>query len=215
MKLYNDPLNRLPLNKEYWSTSWTNNPTKNLSIADIQDKKCLQVSVLSGDNQIKGLIGKITERCEIGENKIVRLPLEKEATYSFDIIFAKDFKISNNRLVFAQWKHANSKKSPPVSLRYINGELLTVIKNDNEIIKIPYKVDLTKNWQNICVKIRLSKQDGNVTTLLNNKEIANFQGITAYSNEKNVTLFKMGLYRDAIDYEDTIYFSDFERNVLN
>jgi hypothetical protein len=215
--LYFEAFERATLDTSYWSLKSIQNLNKNIKPVNYMGRSCLSFTVFPGDVQMFGADGKRTERVEIREKGDVALPFSTHVLYSFEVAFPEDFRITNNRLVFAQWKHTNSRTNPPVSLRYRNNKLIVCIKNDTDgIILFPFEYDLRGKRSSLQVELKLTMTDqSRVKVTLDNKEIVDFTGKTSFVGEEPFSEFHMGIYRDGVDYSDTVYFSHFERKILS
>lgn len=157
--------------------------------------------------------GKEIDRAEIAEKEEVLVPLGNSVWYLMSFYFPKDFLITNNRLVFAQWKQwAPHYGSPFLSVRYINNELSFKITGDEVNKRFNTKIDLRGKWHTLLVNYQLnSDQTGFVRAWLDNKPLLEYKGKMDYSPPPKYIFFKMGLYRDTIPEPQTVYFDKFRR----
>jgi Polysaccharide lyase len=169
-------------------------------------------------------MGAATERDELLEHW--RFWSQAHHTYaqSFSLYLPTDFPLVNDRLVIAQWKqvcftvhcHPND---PVLAIRYVNGELFITRKNDAGEVKLFSTHDEVRGqWLNFRFITRFSSgKDGLIDVSLNDKNIAHFEGVTAYHSDLGYLsvgafFFKMGLYRDLLPMRMTLYMDDYRKD---
>lgn len=171
---------------------------------------------------------KTSERDELLERKDLGPKEGKAYSYSFSIFLPKDFLIVPIRLVLAQWKQDEKEdkvlvNNPILALRYVNGELFITLQTGewNERIKLfRTKEEVRGKWLDFKFNVKFARtKTGFVKVWLNDKEIINYKGITAYSEKHGYSnpekfYFKMGLYRDTMDEPMTAYFDEFHKKLL-
>ena len=161
--------------------------------------------------------GNITERAELMEASAVRLKMGVEAWYAFSFLLPSDFPIVKTRLVIAQWKQAcldcSLKRSPMVSLRYIDQELKVYIENMKGRGKLfQEKMDLLNRWVDMVFRI-MPKADGDgiLQVWMDGRQIVDYQGALGFTDNKEETYFKMGLYRNHMGKTMQIIIDRFRR----
>ncbi len=176
----------------------------------------LKISLEEGWKKEVGNDGKDTERSEFSEQYDICLKHGKKVLYEFDFLFPVEFPIVNNRLVFAQWKQiTKDSKSPFMSLRYIDKVLSFKILGDNIVNKTKKEIDLRGKWHAIRVEYRLSvDKTGHVKVFLDDGLFVGYSGDMGYSFKEDLIYFKFGLYRDKVNYRQTVYFDNFRRSIL-
>jgi len=149
--------------------------------------------------------------------------------YQFSMFLPDSFPIVPVRLVIAQWKQdcpgkaPCSKYSPVLAIRYVSGKLFITLQIDS-IRHTLYELneEIRNQWLDFKFQVRLSRQnDGEVKAFLNEKEIVNYKGITSYPDgrenpsEKNRYYFKMGLYRDRMPEQMSIYIDEYKKKEIS
>jgi len=190
-------------------------------------KKALKITIHKGDKIEQGNENfKTSERDELLERKDFGPKEGKEYSYSFSIYLPKDFLIVPTRLVLAQFKQDEkddkvSIDNPILALRYVNGELFITLQTSEERIKLfRTNEEMRGKWLDFRFNIKLTRtKSGFVKVWMNDKEIVNYKGITAYSEKYGYSkpgkfYFKMGLYRDTMDEPMTAYFDEFRKKEL-
>ncbi len=185
----------------------------------------IRITLHPGD-QLPEEKGTILERAEIMESPFLFSREDSIYEYSFSMYLPKDFPIVNDRLVLAQWKqYCRSGKcaidNPVIALRYESGKLFITLKTDPEK-KILYssEKDIRGKWLDFKFLIRFSRSaNGMLSAWLNDSQIVNFTGETAYSEKYGYDLpdyfyFKMGLYRDKLHLPMSIYIDDYSKKML-
>ena len=190
-------------------------------------KKALKITIHKGDKTEQGNKHyKTSERDELLERKDYGPKEGKGYSYSFSIYLPKDFLIVPTRLVLAQFKQDEkddkvSIDNPILALRYVNGELFITLQTSEERIKLfRTNEEMRGKWLDFRFNIKLTRtKSGFVKVWMNDKEIVNYKGITAYSEKYGYSkpgkfYFKMGLYRDTMDEPMTAYFDEFRKKEL-
>jgi hypothetical protein len=185
----------------------------------------IRITLHPGD-QIESEKETILERAELQEAvKLVSVE-DSGYIYSFSMFLPQDFPIIPTRLVIAQWKQycqsGNcSIDNPVIALRYESGEFKITLKTNPEKITLySQKEDIRNKWLNFKFQILFARnQNGRIKVWLNDREIINYAGITAYSQEYGYPdpgyfYFKMGLYRDQTTVPMSIYIDDYKKQEL-
>lgn len=217
---------------EALSDIWSHSRFEERAI-EIQDKivrkgkKALKMTLRSMDKfESGGGKFKDSERDELLERKEYG-PLEGKAyEYSFSIYIPEDFPIVPTRLVIAQWKQDDGRASvlvdnPILALRYIDRKLSVTLQTKEEKETLfKTKEEVRGKWLDFVFQIKLTrKSTGFVRAWMNQKQIVDYKGITAYSERYNYPnparfYFKMGLYRDLMKEPMTIYIDEYRKRVL-
>jgi hypothetical protein len=188
-------------------------------------QKAVKLTLHPGD-QIEEEKGTILERAELREPKELMSVEYQDYSYSFSIFLPEDFPIVSTRLVIAQWKQNCTDgncdpDNPVIALRYESGEFrVTLQTGPQKTVLFSQTEPILNKWLDFRFKIRFSRNpDGQINTWLNNKEIIDFKGVTAYSKtfgypEPGNFYFKIGLYRDQIAQPMTIYIDDYLKQQL-
>jgi hypothetical protein len=184
----------------------------------------LKITIREGDPSPK-IARDGTERDELQEND--QQKEGEEYAYAFSIFIPKDFSIVPTRLVLAQWKHADVRgtatvDNPIIALRYSNGELsISTQTGEKKITRFRTKEDVRGQWLDFVFRIKFSRtEDGFLNVSLNDKQVLDFHGPTAYAKEYGYPdgasfYFKMGLYRDHMKEPMTIFFDEYRRHPLS
>ena len=100
----------------------------------------------------------------------------------------EDFPVVPTRLVIAQWKqnceNGNCDPGNPViALRFESGEFrITLQTGPQKTTLFSQNETILNKWLDFKFKIRFSRDpDGQIKTWLNNEEIIDYKGVTAYS----------------------------------
>jgi hypothetical protein len=188
----------------------------------------VKITVREGDlhEGVDPLQSNETERDELQERADL-VNREGEAfAYSFSIFLPKDFLIVPTRLVLAQWKQYDRDRkakvdNPIVAIRYVAGEMqITLQTAPKRIVLFRTKEDLRGRWLDFVFYLKFTRtQEGLAKVWLDGQQIADFHGITAYTEEygypKNGRFyFKMGLYRDRMSEPMSAYFDEYRKRPL-
>jgi len=189
------------------------------------ERSALRITLNPGD-QIDDEKGTILERSEIMENRIHFIIENTVYEYEFSLFLPEDFPIVPTRLVIAQWKQdcisdTCNPDNPIIALRYSSGEFnITLQTAPEKIILYNHIGDIRNQWLDFKFKIRFSRQqNGFIQASLNNSQIIDYSGITAYTENYGYPYpghfyFKTGLYRDKMDQSMTIYIDDFTKQKI-
>ncbi len=145
-----------------WLTRWIR--PESLSITDELDpgkKPVLKITVHSGDFAMDGEDGHMTERAEITDPEEVKAGTD--IWYGFSVYIPKDFEISNNRLVIAQWKQPPKQghvlPSPFVSWRYREGKIIGQVVNESERIRFKFSNVEQGTWNRLITNYVLDENN--------------------------------------------------------
>ena len=189
-------------------------------------KKAARIIIHKGD-QIDEEKGTILERAELKESKRLFSIENSNYEYSFSIFLPPDFPIVPTRVVISQWKQNCQSgdcnpDSPVIALRFVSGEFyITLQTGPKQNILFRQKETILNQWLDFKFNIRFSRiQDGGIKAWLNSKQIIDYKGITAYSQNygypmPGIFYFKIGLYRDQTDQPMTIYFDDYTKRQIS
>jgi hypothetical protein len=187
--------------------------------------RAAKLSLKKGD-QINEEKGSQFERAELREPKKIMSDEHRNYSYSFSIFLPSDFPIVPTRLVIAQWKQNCSGNcdpdNPVIALRYQSGEFQITLQTGPERTTLYSLSDnILNKWMDFRFDLRFSRNnDGYVKGWLNNREILNFKGVTAYSSvygyaDPGNFYFKIGLYRDTMADPMTIFIDDYTKQELS
>ena len=153
-----------------------------------------------------------TERSEFQDP--LKISLNNEVWYRIDFEIPNDFPEVDTRLVIWQLKQSGG-NNPLISMRYRNGKWTIKQRFDFSQINYyqPEKGYKNKNkWIRIVVHTKASYSNtGFVNVYLDDTQIIQYKGQTAYKNQPAKTYFKFGLYRDVVDIPMYIYFDQYIR----
>jgi len=193
-----------------------------------EGKSAVKITVKKGDKTEKGTERyKTSERSELLERKEFGPHEEESYEYSFSIYIPKNFPIVPTRLVLSQWKQndENDKATvtnPVLALRYVNREVFITLQTSEERNYLfRSKDEIRGKWTDFVFHINFTRtKSGFVKVWMNNKEIVDYKGMTAYKEkygypEQSTFYFKMGLYRDTMDEPMTAYFDEFHKKLLS
>ncbi len=170
-------------------------------------RQSLQVTVHQGDIASPGGDGKTTERADMDSGHFPLLGLE--ATYSFSVLFPKDFPIVDTRLVFGTCKQSDVPR-PILADRFRKGRHTLTVESQGK--RTEYKLPKIKlgEWHDVKYRIRYeTNAAGFVQAWFDGKKVVNYRGPTAEPAYKNAFYHKMGLYRDRMPEPMTAYFDAF------
>ncbi len=180
-------------------------------------KNSLKITLAPGELPSIGDKNNPRERAEISETKELSVPPETKATYSFDFYIPNDFPLEDENVVIAQIKQpVENKEHPVISLRCYGNTLKLVIVEGNETqtnkhkLSIPYT---TNEWHNVSISYQFNKdRTGTCTVTLDDQKQQTYNGHMGYDHlPQEGMYFKMGIYRPAVQKEQSIYFSNFKR----
>lgn len=185
-----------------------------------EDKQVLKITLKPGELPSIGDKDNPRERAEISETKEISVPPETKAAYSFKFYIPSDFPIPGENVVIAQIKQpVENKEHPIISLRCEEKKLKLVIvegetaKNFNKHkISLPYTTD---EWHSITISYEFNTdRTGTCSVTLDDQETQTYTGHMGYDHLSQENMyFKMGIYRPATDKEQSIYFSNFKREI--
>jgi len=150
----------------------------------------------------------------------------RDYSYSFSVLLPADFPVVPTRLVIAQWKQNCQSgncdpDNPVIALRYESGEFRITLQNSpHKITLFSQKENILGRWMDFKFNIRFSRgQDGRIRVWKDDKEIIDYQGVTAYNQkfgypEPGNFYFKIGLYRDKMVEPMTIYIDGYQKNEI-
>lgn len=173
--------------------------------------KSLEVTVRKGDMASPGAGGIITERADLDSGHFPLLGME--ATYSFSVLFPKNFPIVDTRLVFGTCKQSDVPR-PILAQRFRNGRHTFSIesqgrRNDYNLPKISLG-----QWHDIKYRIRYATDSsGLIEAWFDGKKVVSYSGPTAEPTFKNAFYHKLGLYRDEFPQPMTAYFDKFSMQI--
>ena len=187
-----------------------------------------KVTVHQGDKYegIDPLQSKETERAELMERKDLVAREEDGFAYAFSLFLPKDFQVVPTRLVLAQWKQYDVKRTalvdnPVVALRYVGGELsVTLQTSRKQQTLFRTNEEIRGRWLDFVFHLKYVRSDGGLVRVwLNGKQVCDFHGTTAYTEEfgypKNGWFyFKMGLYRDRMAEPMNAFFDEYRKRPL-
>jgi hypothetical protein len=188
-------------------------------------QKAVKLTLKPGD-QISEEKGTIYERAELREPKELMSVEHQKYSYSFSLLLPGDFPIVPTRLVIAQWKQNCEDENcdpnnPVIALRFESGVFRITLQTGPERTTLYSRTEtVLDKWQDFRFSIRFSRSvDGQIQAWLNNKEIIDYKGVTAYSEEYGYPhpgnfYFKFGLYRDQMDQPMIIYIDDYLKQQL-
>ncbi len=168
--------------------------------------------------------GAASERDELMETPRFWSQSEKTYEYMFSLYIPMDFPIVENRLIIAQWKQlcelGNCRPDNPVlAIRYVGGVLFVTRKNDiDEATLYRSQGEMRGRWLDFRFVTRFSQgDDGIIKGWMDGQQIVQYHGVTAYRAAigypaHGFFYFKMGLYRDQMKQQMTIYLDDFQKN---
>jgi len=165
----------------------------------------------SGETQIR-------ERCELGEKMEYWIEPGTDVWYGISFFIPEHFLVVDNRLVIAQWRTSQTtsrRENPPLSLRYINGELLFTIKDEDRWITLFTEARVAKGvWHDLLVNYRWGENHvGQCQAFLNGADKGKYDGYLGYSHLPAQLQFRFGLYRDHLEQAQSLLFSRFRRGV--
>lgn len=188
-------------------------------------ERAAMLQVKHGD-QIEEEIGTRFERAELREAKNLISNENRNYSYKFSLMIPEGFPETETRLVIAQWKQKCRLENcdpdnPVIAVRYESGQLFITLQTDKKRQELYRNGNSVLNqWLDFRFDVRFSRNDDGVLRVwLNNQQIINFSGITAYAEkfgypEPNEFYFKTGLYRDTMKEPMTIYFDEYSKSEL-
>ena len=188
-------------------------------------EQAAMLQVRKGD-QIEEEKGTHFERAELKESKKLMSAEYKNYSYKFSLMFPEEFPKTKTRLVVAQWKQ-NCRSgncdpdNPVIAVRYESGEMFITLQKGEKRQELYRNTNsVSDQWLDFRFDVRFSRNnDGVLLVWLNNQQIINFSGITAYNEkfgypEPGEFYFKTGLYRDTMKEPMKIYFDEYSKSEL-
>ncbi len=212
---YSDDFTSTELNSDFWSTKRILDGRWQIT-EDIAPPRgrALQVSVHPGDLAETRAQKPSTERAELSERSDKLVPSGVDVWYAFSLFIPEDFRITDNRLVFAQWKQEGSKRSPALALRCQNGKIIFSIESNEKRLLYPTETAQKTVWHRLMVHHHINENhQGTCEAFLDGVSFASFTGSIGHPDDPVTAYFKMGLYRDHVEYIDTLYFANFRRGL--
>jgi hypothetical protein len=188
-------------------------------------KMAAKISVHKGD-QIEEEKGTVLERGELKESKKLFTPENISYSYSFSFFLPPDFPQVPTRLVIAQWKQDCKSgncdpDNPVIAVRYKSGQFFVTLQTSPEqIILYNQSESILNQWIDFKINIRFSRNgDGVIKAWLNDKQIIDYKGVTAYSQKygypmPGIFYFKTGIYRDTMADPMTIYIDNYRKQYI-
>jgi hypothetical protein len=174
-------------------------------------KQSLRVTVRERDVASPGGDGKTTERADLDSGHFPLLG--KEATYSFSVLFPKDFPIVDTRLVFGTCKQSDVAR-PIIAQRFRKGRHTFTIESQGKRKEYTLPKLTLGSWHDIRYRVRYeTNSTGFVEAWFDGKKVVHYRGQTAEPGYKNAFYHKFGLYRDQMKQPMTAYFDDFSMRV--
>ena len=185
-------------------------------------KRAAAITLHPGD-QLEDEKGTVLERAELMEARELTSVEGSAYSYAFSLFLPRDFPVVPTRLIIAQWKQycpsgKCGKDNPVLALRYQAGELrVTLHAGPKTKTLFSTRADIRGQWLDFAFLIRFSRgDDGRVQASLNGRPIADYTGLTAYSEAFGYPpsgrfYFKTGLYRDRMAEPMTIYIDEYRK----
>jgi hypothetical protein len=191
-------------------------------------KVAIQITIRPNDKFEPGDAKSLdSERDEISEANEVLSELGHEYVHEFSLFIPKDFPIVPTRLVLAQWKqqcpvdHCEP-DNPVMALRYSDGKFnISAQTTSEKRILFTTSEEVRGRWLDLKFQIRFSdNKDGRIKVWLNEKEVVNYEGQTAYPmsggyKKEGKFYFKMGLYRDLMKEPMSVYFDEYRKREIS
>lgn len=209
---YADDFVSTQLHPNFWDTTLINKNCLEHTQEISAPTWSLKITLHPHDRSGLGSDQTTTERAEIAERETAATPPGESIWYGFSVYIPEDFIVRDSRLVFAQWKQARSGKSPEWALRYRNGRVHFTVETDAE--REVYEAPPTPKgvWHRFLVHHKIDPdRTAYCEAFMDNIQFAEFSGKIEYEDEKTYSYFKMGVYRDAVPYVDTLHFAHFRR----
>lgn len=191
-----------------------------------EGKSACKITLHPGD-QMEEEIGTILERAELMESTNLVSLENLEYAYAFSLFMPKDFPVVPTRLVIAQWKQYSESEdfsvdNPVIAVRYQSGILKVTLQIGLKKTVLFEQTDEIRNkWLDFKFNILFSTGgNGYLKAWLNDQQIVDYNGITAYPEEYGYTppnyfYFKMGLYRDQMPETMSIYIDEYRKRQLS
>ena len=191
-------------------------------------KHAAKITLHTGDKKEDSTTGsKTSERDELVEAMPLFAVEGSAYEYRFSLLLPDSFPVTRTRLVLAQWKQfcrfcSCSSYSPILALRYVSGKLCITLQTGNrrDTLFIQNK-EIRNQWLDFRFRVKFTHlPNGFVTAFLNNQEIIHYTGITSYPDNcrvlsaQNKYYFKMGLYRDRLPMDMSVYLDDYSKKEI-
>ncbi len=200
------------LNADFWDVKRIKDGR--WEFTEILGSQALKISVCTGDLPQVGSNEVTTERSELSEKVTVMPQIGEEVWYGFSLYIPPDFIITDNRLLFANLKQVDSKRSPVWALRYKNGEVSFLVQSGDERKTFKAPPAQQGRWYRFMINSRIdANHQGYCKAFLDDSEFASFEGLLGHPSDQTKTYFKMGVYRDVVPHTDTLYFAHFRRSL--
>jgi len=189
-------------------------------------QRALAITVRNGDRyEAASDTGAATERDELMESWWLYSHMGRAYTYSFSLYLPKDFPLTRQRLVLAQWRQLCEARRcrpdfPILAVRYDDGRI-KVTRKDEKGTDLLYQGedDIRGRWLDFRFITHFDPSaNGSVDATLNGQSIVHYRGATAFQPahgypEHGLVYFKTGLYRDALgDPPWTIYVDEYRKD---
>jgi hypothetical protein len=184
------------------------------------------ITVHPVDRYEQGIEGSAsTERAELMEAWWLWSRTGHTYVYSFSLFLRRDFPITPERLVLAQWRQLCEASRcrpdrPLLAIRYEDGRLQVTRQNQDEK-EMLYQGDqeVRGHWLDFRFVTRFDAgADGRVDATLNGAKILSYRGSTVFQPAPGyprggLIYFKTGLYRDALHEPPwTIYVDEYRKD---
>jgi hypothetical protein len=188
--------------------------------------RALSITVRNGDRyEAASDIGAATERDELMESWWLYSRIGRTYVYSFSLYLPRDFPVTSERLVLAQWRQLCEARRcrpdyPILALRYDGGRI-KVTRKDEKGTDLLYQGedDIRGRWLDFRFVTRFDPaSSGTVDATLDRQSIVHYRGATAFQPahgypEHGLVYFKTGLYRDALGEPPwTIYVDEYRKD---
>ena len=189
-------------------------------------RRALAITVRNGDRyEAASDSGAATERDELMESWWLYSRMGRTYAYSFSLYLPKDFPLTSERLVIAQWRQLCEARRcrpdfPVLALRYEDGRIKINRKDENGTDLLYHgQEDVRGRWLDFRFVTRFDPTaNGSVDATLNGQTIVHYHGATAFKPahgypEHGLFYFKTGLYRDALGEPPwTIYVDEYRKD---
>ena len=172
--------------------------------------RALAITVRNGDRyEAASETGAATERDELMESWWLYSRMGRTYAYSFSLYLPRDFPLTSERLVIAQWRQLCEARRcrpdfPILAIRYEEGRIKINRKDENGTdLLYQGQEDVRGRWLDFRFVTRFDPtSNGIVDASLNGQSIVHYQGATAFHPahgypRHGLVYFKTGLYRDA------------------
>src|SRR5581483_2171803 len=188
--------------------------------------RALAITVRDGDRyEAASDTGAATERDELMESWWLYSRMARSYAYSFSLYLPKDFPLTPERLVIAQWRQLCEAQRcrpdyPILALRYEAGRI-KITRKDEKGTELLYQGDddIRGRWHGFRFVTRFDPSaNGSITATLDGQSIVQYRGPTAYQPAhgypaRGLVYFKTGLYRDAMGEPPwTMYVDEYRKD---